>query len=74
MRVGGGERGRYRVCNTEGQSMGTPGANKGHDIIAWQGVRTGGVMQERQRRKRGEYPQLPILPLGAHPLEWIRAE
>lgn len=54
--------------------MGTPGANKSYDIIAWQGLRTGGVMQERQRRKRGEYPQLPILPLGAHPLEWIRAE
>lgn len=29
---------------------------------------------EGGRRERREHPQSPILPLGAHPLEWIRAE
>lgn len=33
-----------------------------------------GVGGAGERRKRGEYPQSPILPLGAHPREWIRAE
>lgn len=57
--------------------MGTPGANKSNDIIVWQGARSwvvsgGGV--ERGRRERRGHPQSPILPLGAHPLEWIRVE
>jgi len=30
--------------------------------------------KERGRRQRREHPQSPILPLGAHPLEGIRAE
>lgn len=29
---------------------------------------------ERGRRERRERPQSPILLLGAHPLDWIRAE
>ncbi len=33
-----------------------------------------GVGRERERRERREHPQSPILPLGAHPLDWIRAE
>ena len=51
VREGGG--GRYRVCNTERESMGTPGANKSHDIIVWQGARSG-VARSRGREGEGK--------------------
>lgn len=62
--------------------MGTPGANRSHDIIVWQAARSGVARswgekereRARERRQRREDPQSPILHLGAHPLEWIRAE
>ena len=38
-----------------------------------QGAGWRGLGAEREREK-GEHPQSPILPLGAHPVEWIRAE
>lgn len=40
--------------------------------VGWREV--GGRKRERERRQRREDPQSPILHLGAHPLEWIRAE
>lgn len=39
-----------------------------------QGVGWRGAGGERGRRERREHPQSAILPLGAHPLQWIRAE
>lgn len=54
--------------------MGTPGENKSHDIIVWQGARSPVARSRGREREQGEHPQSPILPLGAHPLEWIRAE
>lgn len=53
-RLVGGGRGRYRVCNTERESMGNPGANKSHDIIAWQGARSGVVRSRGREREEGE--------------------
>lgn len=72
---GWGAKGRYRMCNRERESMGTSRENKSHDIIVWQEAGSG-VARSRgggERERRG-HPQSPILPLGAHPLEWIRAE
>lgn len=56
--------------------MGNPGENKSHDIIVWQGARSGVARSRGREREKGETkaPTVPILPLGAHPLEWIRAE
>ena len=41
------------MCNTERESMGTPGAHKSHDIIVWQGARSG-VAREESEREGGE--------------------
>lgn len=57
------------MCNTERESACTPGANKSHDIIAWQEEKSGLV---RLGGVGGTI--VTILPLGAHPLERIRTE
>lgn len=42
------------MCNMERESMGTPGANKSHDIIVWQGARSGMARSGEREREKGE--------------------
>lgn len=74
--VGVDGRGRYRECVIGRENQWVPpeqikamtsshGKEQG---AGWRGVGSEG------RRERREHPQSPILRLGAHPLEWIRAE
>lgn len=52
--VGGWMREIQRVCNRERESMGSPGENKSHDIIVWQGARSGVATSRGREREKGE--------------------
>lgn len=68
----GGSGGRYRECVIGRENQWVP-PEQIKAMTSSHGKEHGVGWREVREERRG-HPQSPILPLGAHPLEWIRGE